>query len=92
MCARYRSLPVCLYDSVLMTHSHFVSIRIEGEVDGRNKTHVTIVTAVAGLQVRTLSAEVGLHQLFPVWISSYILNKRETVCPRVRLCSMSGCT
>lgn len=60
-----------------MTHSHFVSIRLEGEVYGRNKTHVTIVTAVAGLQVRTLSAEVGLHQLFPVWISCYILNKKR---------------
>lgn len=55
-----------------------VSLRLEGEQDGRDGTHVTVVTAETGLQVGTqsssaeISKRMSLDQLLPTWVNSFI--------------------
>lgn len=55
-----------------------VSLRLEGEQDGKDGTHVTVVTAETGLQVGTQSSlaeirkRMSLDQLLPTWVNSFI--------------------
>lgn len=57
---------------------NLVSLKLEGEQDGRDGTHVTVVTAETGLQVRSRSSSVeiskrmSLEQLLPTWVNSFI--------------------
>lgn len=60
------------------TTDNLVSLRLEGEQDGRDGTHETVVTAETGLQVRTqsssaeISKRMSLDQLLPTWLNSFI--------------------